>query len=160
MRENWHKRFKKFIFWFLYKVYISALVFGHCTLAIDDLLHPTGHAGDQVLEEGALLGALNPHLQDGLFPLLQVGAVVVLHLLLHPRPDCLDRVEVGRVPRPIHKLDVGPLLLAWKMRKILFYRNRCQTAISPAAAAGTSPVVEKAGATPAAAAAQATAPPA
>jgi hypothetical protein len=79
-------------------VYISALVFSHCTLPIDDLLHPTGHAGDQVLEEGALLGALNPHLLDGLFP-LQVGAVVVLQLLLHTRPDCLDRVEVGRVPQ-------------------------------------------------------------
>jgi len=39
-------------------VYISELVFYHCTLPIDGLLHPTGHAGDQVLEEGALFGAL------------------------------------------------------------------------------------------------------
>ncbi len=51
-------------------VYISALVFSHFTLAIDDILHPTGHAGDQILEEGTHLGALNPHLQDVLFPLL------------------------------------------------------------------------------------------
>ena len=91
-------RLKKFIFWFLYIVYISALVFSHFSLAIDDILHPTGHAGDQILEEGTHLGALNPHLQDVLFPLLQVGAVVVLQLLLGP------------VPRPIHKLDVDPLL--------------------------------------------------
>ncbi len=47
MKKKLHKRFKKFIFWFLYVVYISPLVFRHCILAIDELLHPTGHAGSR-----------------------------------------------------------------------------------------------------------------
>ncbi len=40
VRKKWHKRFEKFIFWSLYIVYISALVFSHCTLTIADFLGP------------------------------------------------------------------------------------------------------------------------
>ncbi len=47
VKKKLHKRFKKFIFWFLYVLYISALVFRHCILTIDELLHPTGHAGSR-----------------------------------------------------------------------------------------------------------------
>ncbi len=64
-------------------------------LPFNDFQHPGGHTGDHVLQELALLGPVKPHLQDCLLPLLEVGAVLVLQLLLHLRPDGLDVIEVG-----------------------------------------------------------------
>jgi len=43
---------KRFKVWFFYILYISTLAFKHSTLRIDELLHPGGHAGDQLLEDG------------------------------------------------------------------------------------------------------------
>ncbi len=74
-----YQKVSKFIFWF---TYIPLLVSGHSPLPINDFLHPGGLAGDQVLEV-TLLCPLQQHLQDYFLPQLEIGAVVVLQLLLH-----------------------------------------------------------------------------
>ncbi len=72
------KKFQKFIFWF---TCITIQVSGHSPLPIYDFLHPGGLAGDHILEP-TLLCPLQQHLQDCLFPQLEIDAFVVLQLIL------------------------------------------------------------------------------
>jgi hypothetical protein len=76
------------------------LIFSHPPILINDLLHSLGNGGDQLLEEVALLGLLQPHHLEGIPPLLHVGAFVVLQVLLHPGPDCLNGVQVRQATSP------------------------------------------------------------
>ncbi len=81
-RKQWRKSIKKcqkFIFWF---TYITILVSVHSPLPINHFLHPGGLAKDQVLKV-TLLCVVQPQLQECLLSQLEVGAVVVLQLLLH-----------------------------------------------------------------------------
>ncbi len=47
---------------------------------------------------------------DLLLPVCQVGGSGVGQLLLHPRPDIFNWVQVWTVAGPVHQFDVGPLL--------------------------------------------------
>jgi hypothetical protein len=69
------------------KVYILVCIHNNTSiwpfpLPINDFLHPGGLANDQVLKV-TLLCPLQQQLQECLLPQLEVGAVVVLQLLLH-----------------------------------------------------------------------------
>ncbi len=80
------KKFQKFIFWFTYiPILCSICSFPpspHSSLPINNFLHSGGLAGDQILEV-TLLRPFEEHIQDCSLPQLEIGAVVVLQLLLH-----------------------------------------------------------------------------
>ena len=81
------------------------LVFGHTPLGIDHLLQPTRHGVGQFQQVGER-GGLHPHsLQSSAPPAAwghDRGDVDGMELVLHPVPEILNRVEVGRGAGPVN----------------------------------------------------------
>ncbi len=111
-------------------MYISALVFSHCTLAIADFLglprprKPAGFPGMMGLM-GFLLVKAKILLKVDSDNLICDLIVLSGTLARQSSPAALLASSLSFFPDPVGTLAI--LLLSWKMRKILFYRNRCQT---------------------------------
>ncbi len=86
------------------------LVLGWVALPINDVLQPPRHGLHQVPQVLAVVQLQHPQLSDFPLQLLQVLSLGAPQLHLHPGPDILNGVQVRAVARPVHELDVGPLL--------------------------------------------------
>ncbi len=124
VRKKLQKRFKKFIFWFFYMVYISALVFSHCTLSIAEFLGPSrprkpaGFLGMMGLMGlmGFLLAKARIFLKVNSVNLSCDLIVLSGTLARQSSPAALLAPSLTFLPDSVGTLAI--LLLAWKMRKI------------------------------------------